>query len=465
MNSTDHCDVRPGDVPGDNSRDDSSDRRYRLSRRGGVKLAASAAASAWANASIGDAMGDQPAASATSRLPGFGSVRHVVHLWLGGGMGQVDTFDPKRIGDPKNRKPGSLYSSIATEVDGVTVCEHLPSLAARMGRITAIRSMTHDVIDEHAAATNFMHTGRAVNATAAYPSIGSIVASRADDIDPSVPPYALIGYPNQSRGAGFLGAAAAPVYATDLRRGPVGLSPPPTVDSERRQRREALLRRVRQNGSSPNETADAMDRYDAAIDRVLAVARGGFARAFEVDREPDAVLNRYDGKFARRLLATRRMIQRDVRFIEVGHNLNFVNGTGWDVHNEGIQKQHELIADLDRSVAALMDDLDTHRLLDQTLIIISSEFGRPSAFDGRGGRGHQGAAFTTVLCGGVLKHTGSYGATDDESKRVIERPVSVPDMFATVFAAVGIDPALMLYDGDRPVPVTDGGTPIATLLG
>jgi uncharacterized protein (DUF1501 family) len=153
-----------------------------------------------------------------------------------------------------------------------------------------------------------------------------------------------------------------------------------------------------------------------------------------------------------------------VRFIEVSHNLNFINGTGWDVHNDGITQQHTLIRELDHALAALTTDLKTKGLLDKTLIVVATEFGRPAEFDGRGGRGHQGSAFSMVLAGGGLRHRGAYGATDDMSKKVLQDPVSVPDFHATILTALGVDTHVDLKDGARPVPVTDGGKPIAALF-
>lgn len=154
-----------------------------------------------------------------------------------------------------------------------------------------------------------------------------------------------------------------------------------------------------------------------------------------------------------------------MRFIEVAHNLNFVNGTGWDVHNTGIQQQHVLIKELDEAFSALITDLESRRLLDKTLLVITSEFGRPPEFDSGGGRGHQGRVFTCVLAGGGLRHRGAHGESDEISKTVARDPVSVPDFFATIHAALGIDYTKNLYDGDRPVPITDGGRPIAKLFG
>ena len=116
-----------------------------------------------------------------------GTADHVISIWLGGGMGQIDTFDPKRRGDAAAKQPGSYYDAIETSVPGVRVCEHLLQTARLMDHVTAVRTVHHDVIDEHAAATGRMHTGRPVNATIAYPSIGSIIHRQGDALSPSRP--------------------------------------------------------------------------------------------------------------------------------------------------------------------------------------------------------------------------------------------------------------------------------------
>ncbi len=390
------------------------------------------------------------------------NAEHVISIWLGGGMGQIDTFDPKRRGDPKAKKPGSYYNSIDTAVAGVKVSEHLKNLAPLMDRVTAVRTVHHEVIDEHAAATNRMHTGRAVTGTITYPSLGSIIAhERGAAVDGS-PAYVLIGYPNVTRGPGFLGSGSGYLYLTDTSQGPAGLSRPSDITPDRQSRREQFLSTLQSNSTS--EKSQAYSDYDAAIAQSLKLSGPEFSQVFELNREPDDLRNRYGGEFGQRCLLSRRLVERGVRFIEVSHNLNFLNGAGWDVHNEGILNQHGLINELDMAVATLIQDLGDKRLLDKTLIVITTEFGRPPEFDSGGGRGHQGKAFTCVLAGGGLKHCGAFGETDELSKQVVQDPVSVPDFFATVCAAVGVDYSKNLYDGDRPVPITDMGQPIKQLF-
>jgi len=391
-----------------------------------------------------------------------GKAEHVISIWLGGGMGQIDTFDPKRKGDPKEKIPGSYYDAINTAVPGVQLCEHLPRVAPLMDRVTAVRTVNHKVIDEHAAATNFMHTGRPISGTVTYPSIGSLIAHERGPADESAPTYVLIGYPNVTRGPGFLGSKHGYLYLTDTSQGPAGLSRPKNITSFRQDRRNQLLANLRNSKDKPRD--ERLAGYDEIIDESIRLSGPSFNRAFELDKEPDTLRENYGGEFGQRCLLSRRLIERGVRFVEVSHNLNFLNGTGWDVHNEGILNQHELIREMDVAVSSLILDLEKKNLLDKTLIIITTEFGRPAGFDGGGGRGHQGKAMTCVLAGGGLNHCGAYGETDELSKKIVKDPVSVPDFFATVCAAMGVNASKYLYDGDRPVPITDNGNPINKLF-
>ena len=374
-------------------------------------------------------------------------------------MAQIDTFDPKRRGDPKTREPGSDYDAIDTSVEGVQVCEHLRRVAKRMNHVTAVRSVHHDVIDEHAAAVNRVHTGRPVSGTVSYPSIGSIVANQLGAADDGVPPYVLMGYPNVTRGPGFLGPKDGYLYLTDTESGPAGLMRPSFVSGSRQKRRERLLDTLRQGNRR-----ESMEDYEAALLESRRLAGPEFMKVFDLQSEKADLRESYGDEFGQRCLLARRLIQRGVRFVEVAHNLNFVNGTGWDTHNQGQENQHILIDQLDRAMSSLIDDLTQHDMLDKTLIVVATEFGRPPGFDGGGGRGHQSEAFTMVFAGGGMNHCGAYGTTDELSKKIVERPVSVPDFHATIHHALGIDPIEYLYDGDRPVPITDNGKPIGSLF-
>ena len=412
--------------------------------------------------SAATALGSASATASTAVKPTLGKAVHCIFIWLGGGMAQVDTFDPKAMGDAKSKpsKAGSYYGSIETAVPGVRVTEHLSQTAKFMDRVTAVRTINHRVIDEHAFATNLVHTGRMISGNVVYPSVGSIVAHERGSANPEVPAYMLIGYPNVSRGPGFLGAKASFVYLTDTESGPSGFTRPTDVNAERAEARARLLTPLQNRFPQDSNPAD----YQLAQADALRMAGPGFMRHFKLNEEAGSLRQRYGGEFGQRCLLARRLVQAGVRFIEVSHNLNFINGTGWDTHNDGQLQQHVLIRELDTALSALIEDLEKQRILDKTLIVVGTEFGRPSAFDGGGGRGHQGTAFSLVLAGGGLNHQGAYGVTDDLCKEIVANPVSIPDFHATIHAAMGIDPFKELFDGPRPVPITDGGTPIAKLF-
>jgi hypothetical protein len=401
--------------------------------------------------------GDEP------KLP-LGKADSVIMLWLGGGAAHMDTFDPKRKGDAKTKKPGSYYDPIDTAVKGVQVCEHLKKSAELMDRMVLLRTVNHDVIDEHAAAVNRMHTGRTIAESVLYPSMGSVIASQLGPRSENIPPYVVIGYPNVTRGPGFLGAKHGYVYLIETESGPNGLTRPADVSAERQKRREELLAKIREQQVKARPNDLPFKEYATAAADGFRLAGPDFIKVFDLKSESDDLRNAYGGEFGQRCLLARRLVESGARFVEVAFNLNFVNGTGWDTHNEGQLNQHLLIQGLDQALAALINDLEKRGRLDKTLIVINTEFGRPPEFDGGGGRGHQSKAFSCVLAGGGLKTGQAIGTTNEFAKTIVDRPISVPDFFATVYHAVGVDAETELTAGDRPVPITDGGKPIRELF-
>lgn len=394
-----------------------------------------------------------------------GKAEACIFLWLGGGAAHVDTFDPKIKGDGK-KKAGSYYDSIETSARGIKVTEHLKRTARVMDRVVPIRSISHGISGEHAAAANLVHTGRLPSGNIIYPSIGSIVSHQLGARTEEVPSYIVIGYPNIMRDPGFLGAKYGYVYLTQIETGPTGLIRPPDVSLAREDRRETLLAQVREQYTKRHPD-DKTVQSQADISRQgFKLAGPKFLNVFDLKRESAATRESYGaGEFGQRCLLARRLVQSGVRFVEVSHNLNFLNGTGWDTHNEGQLKQHLLIQELDTAFAGLIEDLDRQKMLDSTLVVVATEFGRPPEFDSGGGRGHQSLAYTMVLAGGGLRTGRAVGATDEIGQQIVDRPVTIPDFHATIHAALGIDPTKSLFAGDRPVPITDHGRPIAELFG
>lgn len=400
--------------------------------------------------------------SAAPSIP-LGKAEHCVFIWLGGGMSQIDTFDAKPTRGDGKKQPGCYYDIIDTAIPDAKFSEHLPQLAKMADRLIPVRSVNHNVIDEHAAATNRMHTGRLPSGSVVYPSIGSIVAHERKSAAEGVPAYIVMGYPSATRGPGFLGPKAGYVYLTDTASGPAGLSRAPGINDDRAARRQNLLSTVREDFLG--RIGDAAPRdYDEAIAEGFRLQGGDFMKAFNLAEEPDSLRAAYGDEFGQRCLLSRRLIQRGVRFMEVGFNLNFVNGAGWDSHNAAQRELHVLIRGLDHVVATLITDLENHKLLDKTLIVIASEFGRPAHFDSGGGRGHHGKSFSVILAGGGLRTGQCIGTTDDLAMNIVADPVSVPDLFATILATMGVNPNKSIMDGERPIPITDKGTPIAKLF-
>jgi len=402
--------------------------------------------------------------SETGSVRPLGKAEHCIFIWLGGGASQIDTWDPKAKGDPKAGKAGSYYDPIPTAIPDVQVCEHLHRCAPLLDRFAILRTVHHEAINEHARATNQVHTGRPTTGTIVYPSIGSAVLATRGQLTDRVPGYVLVGIPNVTRGPGFLGAKCGYVYLTDTSVGPAGFARQPEITDERQRRREALLDAMRTGRLDPADMPKLVSDYDTASRQAFAMAGPQFMGLFDLAAEPAALRESYGGEFGQRLLLSRRLVEGGVRFIEVSHNLGFVNGTGWDTHNEGQLKQHLLIEELDKGLAALVADLEAKKLLDKTVIAVATEFGRPAQFDGGGGRGHHAKCFSMVLAGGGLKTGRAIGTSDELGMTPVANPISIPDFHATIHAALGTNPAEELYDGARPVPLTDGGKAIPSLL-
>ncbi len=430
----------------------------RLCRRAFVHSVAAGTAAGCTGSQLIAAEAEQQAKPA-----GYGKAQSCIFIWLGGGACHVDTWDPKRKGDGR-KQAGSYYDPVDTAIAGVQVCEHLQQTAALLDRAVLVRSVQHDIQD-HQPATNLMHTGRPTTGTTQYPALGAVVAHERGPRSDAAPPYVVIGYPNPTRSPGFLGAESGYLYLTDVSAGPQGLRRPPEITPARQARREALLGKLRERYSSRHAQDRRIADYAAASEAGFRLGGPEFMKTFDLAEESDALRESYGGEFGQRCLLARRLIERGVRFIEVSFNLNFINGTGWDTHNEGQLRQHLLIRDLDRGLATLLADLERRRLLDTTLVVVATEFGRPPEFDGGGGRGHHPRAFSVFLGGGGLQTGQVVGQTDELGREVVADPVPVSDLHATIYAALGVNPAKELHDGDRPVPITDHGRAIGKLIG
>lgn len=388
----------------------------------------------------------------------------IIFIWLAGGMCQVDTFDPKdAIGDGGSR-PGSYYKKISTASSQIQLCEHLPRMAKWMDRASLVRSMTHSFA-EHTAAVNFSHTGRPPSGTIIYPSLGSVISHEVGPLEEKAPAYVVLGQPMVPRGPGFLGGKYGYLYVLNTEEGPAGLQPAFGRTLQDHQRREALLGGLSESFYAKKASEPLVEAYEAVTRQGFGMMNEKFLSMFTVKNEPDSLKEAFGEEFGQRCLLSRKLVQGGVRFVECSFNLHFINGYGWDAHAFAQKRLHLVIEQLDRGLSMLLQDLDQNKLLDRTLVVLATEFGRPPEFDGQGGRGHQSKGYSILFAGGGVQGGKVIGRTDEIGGAVVDRPVTIPDLHATLYQALGIDLETHLAaPGGRPVPITDFGNPVSELF-
>lgn len=376
-----------------------------------------------------------------------GRARQVVLLFMVGGPSQFETFDPK-----PGTATGGPTTTIPTAVPGVHVAASLPELARRMDRIALVRSMTSRE-GNHDRARYLMHTGYPPTPTVTHAALGALLSLEKGPGDAALPSYVAINGPGAR--PGYAGVAHAPfsvqVRGADGRaragataRGPVAnLAAPAGVDARRRDRRLDLLAALNADfaaGRDPQVT----EAQAAMFDRARRLMDSPKNSAFDLAPEPAATHDRYGrGAFGQGCLMARRLIEEGVTCVEVMMG-------GWDTHQDNFSRVKELNAELDRAAAALLDDLAASGKLDETLVVWLGDFGRTPRIDSVDGRGHYPQAWSLWLAGGGVQGGRVIGATDAAGEQVKERPVTVPDLFASIAHATGLDAEKVYYSNGRP---------------
>jgi Protein of unknown function (DUF1501) len=390
-------------------------------------------------------------------------------LWMTGGPSQIDTFDPK-----PGHANGGEYKAIETSVPGIWISEHLPSLARQMKEIAIIRSMSTKEGD-HGRATFNLRTGYQQQGPIRYPTFGSLVAKEIGRDDAELPNFVSIAparsFNPGAFGPGFLGPRYAPLVvgeravldanaAADARKLSFkveDLNLPAGIDETRSAGRLGLLEGLRRDFLSSHPGIGPASHQDA-YQRAVRLMRSAAASAFELENEAAAVRDLYGRTaFGQGCLLARRLIERGVPFVEV--SLSSAEGTmaaGWDTHQQNFETVKKLSEVLDPAWSALMDDLRKRGLLDSTVIVWMGEFGRTPKINPQAGRDHFPTAWTTVLAGGGIRGGQVIGSTGADGMQPKDRPVSVPDLLATVCKVLGIDPMAQNESGTgRPIRVVD----------
>jgi len=407
---------------------------------------------------LGKAFKLQAESMATNASATKAKAQSIINIFMPGGMAAQESFDPKLLAPLEYR--GSL-GTVKTKLEGVYFSELLKQTAQVADKICVVRSMTHGEAD-HDRGTHNMFTGWRPSPAVQYPSIGSIVSHELGSRN-NLPPYVCIpSQPNTFAGTGFLGSAYGPfsLGADPASRGfrVRDLNLPKGVDETRfAQRRE--MRAVVDAHFSTLEKSDALDGMDAFYQRAYALVGSDKARAaFDLKQEPDKLRDEYGRDAAgQRMLLARRLVESGVRFVSLTYG-------GWDHHDNirgGFTGQ---MPAFDRAFAALIRDLDGRGLLDSTLVMVTTEFGRTPKINDRGGRDHYPKVFSIVLAGGGIKRGCVVGATNPTGTEPEEDPLSVPDYAATIYHLLGIDFEKTLLAGTRPVKIVKDGEVAKGLL-
>lgn len=390
-----------------------------------------------------------PGARAAEPTPRRGGrAKACILLFMHGGPSQLDTFDPK-----PGRATGGTVRAIPTALPGVAVSEHLPGIARRLDRVALVRSLTARE-GNHDRARYLMHTGQPPQGGAHHPALGAWVAE-AHASGP-LPGYVAIGGPGH--GPGLLGAARAPFVVGDATKPVRNLEPPASITAARREGREALWRSL-QGGFERTHASSQATAHRTVVEQALAMRSSASIAAFDLEREPAALRERYGASaFGQGCLMARRLVQAGVPFVEVGL-------PGWDTHEDNEDRVKRLCGPLDAGLCALLDDLQASGLLDETLVVWLGDFGRTPRINARGGRDHFPDASSVLLAGGGIGGGQVVGATDVDGREIVERPVTVPDLVRTMATALDLDPEETRQSpSGRPISMVDGGSVIDELL-
>lgn len=441
-----------------------------------------------------------PAELAAAATTGKGKATSVIYLWMAGGVTHIDSFDPKPQAPVEIR--GTL-EDIATTLPGVRFCETLPNLAKIAEQLAVLRNYSHDS-DDHLLSQVFTLSGRKVDATKLFtePNIGSIV-SHLQGPRGGLPGY--IAVPGITRPGppphnlfvgGWLGSRYVPYALGGLPEQPdfaVGeklFDPPAKVDEDLTPKSITLPNEVpvarlnsrvelRQNFDRALHTLeklDALSGTDGQFDNALRMlSKPSIRSAFEVSQEPTAVRERFGRtKIGGRCLMARRLVEAGARFVMVDYGYDPDYGNIWDNHNAPVQNHPPIqqmvkrgyhLAGMDQAFAALISDLRERGLLDTTMVVFLTEFGRTPRINSNGGRDHWGKAGSLFFTGGGTKIGQVIGATDDHASRPTTHSYTPADVAATLYAALGIDHRKVIYDFQgRPRLILDDGQPIPEIL-
>ena len=388
-----------------------------------------------------------------------GKAKSIIHIYLPGGMAHQESFDPKPYAPIEYR--GEM-KQVQTNIDGVLFGETLAKTAQVANRMTIIRSMTHGEA-AHERGTHNMFTGYRPSPALQFPSIGSVISHEFGSRN-NLPPYVCVpNMPNIYAGSGYLSSAFAPFsLGSDPADGGFkvrDLNLPGGVDDSRFATRRSALEAVNAHFVQ-KEKSDKINAMNSFYDSAYSLISSPKAReAFDLNQEPAALRDEYGRNTAgARMLLARRLVEAGVRLVNLTYG-------GWDMHDNIVAGFRNQMPQFDQAFSRLILDLESRGMLDSTLVMVSSEFGRTPKINGTNGRDHWPKVFSVALAGGGVKKGFVYGTSNPTASEPDENPIGVEDLFTTVYHCLGIvaDKELMA-PGDRPIEIVDGGKVCQDLL-
>ncbi|MCP5556320.1 MAG: DUF1501 domain-containing protein [Verrucomicrobiaceae bacterium] len=380
------------------------------------------------------------------------TARNVIMLYMTGGQSHLDTWDPK----PKNKEVMGATKAIPTSADGVMISEYLPRTAKFMHHACVINSMATNTA-AHEQANYFMHTSFGLRSTIKHPGLGAWLSYFQGAGNPALPAYVYVGNDSRHPGAGFFAKRHGPLMVNNPEAGLQNVRPQRGVTDQRfGMRREVadIMDAEFQAAHATRGVKAYADMYDDAV----RLMRSEDLAAFDLTQEPDAIRQAY-GKdtFGQGCLLARRLVEHGVRFIEVAFG-------SWDTHVANFINTPRLCDTLDVALSALVNDLERRGLLDSTMILVTSEFGRTPKINQNQGRDHY-PIFSSVLMGGGIQGGQKYGSTTEDGAGIATDKVSPPDLNATIGYALGLPMDQVIYSpSKRPFTVADKGQPLTHLF-
>lgn len=366
--------------------------------------------------------------------------KSVIQIWMWGGPSHLDTFDPKP--DAGYDYCGPLDKAIATNVDGIQINAALPLLAQQADKYTLIRSMTHGV-NAHETASYLVQTGRMPDRLV-YPAMGAVVSvfkGYDHGYTGIVPPYIVLTEPQgRFSEAGFLGQRYKPFVTggdpNQKRFAVEGIISENLSDERQQRRREFLVALDTLGRDIPDHPR--FEAFDRCGNDAYSLIFGEARQVFDLDEEKTETRDGYGrNTFGQSCLMARRLIERGVPYVTINYK-------GWDTHKQHFEVMRRKLPEMDRAMAALLQDLSERGLLESTVVWWSGEFGRtPRVQWGspwNGGRGHYGACFCAMVAGGGFPGGRVLGASDARGEEVASRPVYPADLIAGIYELLGIDP-------------------------